>query len=188
MENVRAFIASSKKPQLKVLEQIGFEKTEIQGIYRSKDILLTPIQLISLNELSYAHYNLWIKLFSSKSKQKISVLKNLISLNLKKFSKELIIIFIKILNFWNDTGEITMKQIKQEVLYDTETLSDREIATFLSLFNPEDVFKQYKPEDVFKQYKPEDVFIQYRPEERLKGLDIKTIEAYLEKAKKNKQV
>jgi hypothetical protein len=118
----------------------------------------------------------------------ISVLKNLISLNLKKFSKELIIIFIKILNFWNDTGEITMKQIKQEVLYDTETLSDREIATFLSLFNPEDVFKQYKPEDVFKQYKPEDVFIQYRPEECLKGLDIKTIEAYLEKAKKNKQV
>ena len=107
----------------------------------------------------------------------ISVLKNLISLNLKKFSKELIIIFIKILNFWNDTGEITMKQIKQEVLYDTETLSDREIATFLSLFNPEDVFKQYKPEDVFRQY---------RPEERLKGLDIKTIETYLEKAKKQR--
>jgi hypothetical protein len=70
-----------------------------------------------------------------------------------------------------------MKQIKQEVLYDTETLSDREIATFLSLFNPEDVFKQYKPEDVFRQY---------RPEERLKGLDIKTIETYLEKAKKQR--
>jgi len=205
MENVRAFIASSKSPQDRVLEQINFEKSDIKGVYRSKDILLTPIQLISLNDLSDAHYNLWIKLFSSKNKQKFSVLKKLISLGLKKFGRDLLIIFIKILNFWNDTGEITMKQIKQKVLNDTATLNDKEIAFFLSLFkpedllrglNPEDVFKQYrpeerlrglKPEDVFKQYKPEDIFKQYKPEDRLKGLDLKTIETYLAKAKKQKK-
>jgi len=205
MENVRAFIASSKSPQDRVLEQINFEKSDIKGVYRSKDILLKPIQLISLNDLSEAHYNLWIKLFSSKATQKYSVLKKLISLGLKKFGRELLIIFIKILNFWNDTGELTMEQIRQKVLYDTGNLNDKEISTFLSLFKPEDVFRQYrpeerlrglKPEEVFKQYRPEDVLKQYRPEdrlrglkpeERLKGLDFKTIETYLAKAKKQKK-
>jgi len=40
-----------------------------------------------------------------------------------------------------------MKQIRQKVLDDTSRLNDKENATFLSLFKPDEVFKQYRPED-----------------------------------------
>ncbi|KPA10870.1 hypothetical protein MHK_008917 [Candidatus Magnetomorum sp. HK-1] len=196
VENVCAFIVSSKTPQQKVLEQIGFEPTDIKGVYRSKDILLKPIQLISLNDLSDAPYNLWIKLFSSKITQRLSVLKNILSLDIKRFSKGLIIIFIKILKFWSNIGGITMQRIKQEVLYDTSALSDDEIAFFISLFKPESVIKQFKPKDVVAQFKPEEMVTQFKPEDRLHGLkpedllkslDLDTIEAYLKKIKKTKK-
>ncbi|KPA16481.1 hypothetical protein MHK_003305 [Candidatus Magnetomorum sp. HK-1] len=92
MDNVCAFIVISKTPSQKVLDQIGFEPTDIKGVYRSKDILLKPIQLISPNDLSEAFYNLWIKLFSSKIKQRLSVLKKIMSLDIKKFSRAILLI------------------------------------------------------------------------------------------------
>ena len=87
VENVCAFIVSSKSPQKKMLNQIGFEQTDIKGIYRSRDCLLSDIQLISLNDLSDAPYNLWIKLFSSKINQRLSVLKRILAFDLKKLNK-----------------------------------------------------------------------------------------------------
>ncbi len=179
VDKVCAFIVSSKTPQKKVLKQIGFEQTDIKGVYCSKDCLLSHIQLISLNDLSDAPYNLWIKLFSSKINKRLSVLKNILSLDLKKMNSGLVSILVKILNFWNTIGEISMQKIKQDVLYESGGISDELAAWFLSLFKPEDVVKQFKPEDLFKQFKPEDVvkqfkpedlFKQFKPEERLSGL------------------
>ena len=172
-----------------------------------------PIQLISLNELSNAPYNLWIKLFSSKISQRFDVLNHIMSQNFNQFNKGLIIVFIKIIKFWNIIGETSMKRIQKKIVYDTEDLTDEDIAIFFTLFKikpemamrqfkpedvvtqykpedvfthfkPEDVVKQFKPEDVVTQYKPEDVFTHFKPEDRLKGLDPEIIEAYLKKIKK----
>ena len=165
-EKVCAFIVSSKTPQKKVLKQIGFEQTDIKGIYRSNDCLLSHIKLISLNDLSDAPYNLWIKLFSSKISQRLTVLKNILALDVKKLNRGLLSILVKILNFWNIIGEITMKKIQQDILYESGGIDDDLAAWFLSLFKPEDVFKQFKPED------------------RLNGLDLKIIEEYLQKQRK----
>ena len=65
-EKVCAFIVSSKTPQKRMLKQIGFEQTDIKGVYRSKDCLLSNIQLISLNDLSDAPYNFGLSFFQVK--------------------------------------------------------------------------------------------------------------------------
>ena len=71
-------------------KQIGFERTTIQGVYGSKYNLLSTLKIISLNELSDAPYNLWIKLFSSQKKQKLLVFKKVLALGLKKISYDLL--------------------------------------------------------------------------------------------------
>ena len=179
VDKIGAFIVSSKTPRKKVLDQIGFELTDIDGVYRSKDCLLSHIQLISLNDLSDAPYNLWIKLFSSKINQRLSVLKKIIAFGFEKFSNGLILILVKILNFWNVKGEISMESIKKDIFYESGGFNDELKAWFLSLFEPEDVFKQFKPEERLRGLRPEerlrglrpkDVFKQFKPEERLHGL------------------
>ncbi|ETR70248.1 MAG: hypothetical protein OMM_03379 [Candidatus Magnetoglobus multicellularis str. Araruama] len=184
-EKVCAFIVSSKTPQKRVLKQIGFEQADIKGVYRSKDCLLSNIQLISLNDLSDAPYNLWIKLFSSKIKQRLSVLKRILAFDLKKFNSGLVSILVKILNFWNMIGEISMQRIQKDILYESDGISDELAAWFLSMFKPEDRLRGLQLEDIFKQFKPEDVFKQFKPEDRLNGLDLKIIEDYLKTKKKN---
>ena len=168
-EKVCAFIVSSKTPQRRMLKQIGFEQTDIKGLYRSKDCLLSNIQLISLNDLSDAPYNLWIKLFSSKINQRLSVLKRILAFDLKKFNSDLVSILIKILKFWNMIGEISMQRIQKDILYETNGISDELAAWFLSLLKPEDRLRGLGPE------------------ERLNGLDLKIIEDYLKKQKKMKR-
>ncbi|KPA16214.1 hypothetical protein MHK_003577 [Candidatus Magnetomorum sp. HK-1] len=177
-ENVCAFIVSSKSPQKKMLNQIGFEQTDIKGIYRSRDCLLSNIQLISLNDLSDAPYNLWIKLFSSKINQRLSVLKRILAFDLKKLNKGLVSILVKILNFWNIIGEISMQRIQKDILYESGGISDEVAGWFLSLFKPEDRLRGLKPEDRLHGLKPED---------RLNGLDLKIIEDYLQKQRKMKR-
>jgi len=221
INNVCAFIVSSKTPQKKFLKRIGFESTDIKGVYlRPKDQLLSPIKIISLNDLSDESCNLLIKLFSSKKNQRFLALKNIFSLNYKQFSLGLKSILVKIIYFWKNKGEISMQQVKRDIVDEASELTEEEKAWFISLFKPEDrlrglkpeerlqglkpeerlrglkpeerlrglkpevVFNQFKPEDVFKQFKPEDVFKLFKPEDRLKGLDIETIEAFLETTKK----
>jgi hypothetical protein len=183
-EKVCAFIVSSKTPQKRVLKQIGFEQADIKGVYRSKVCLLSNIQLISLNDLSDASYNLWIKLFASKIKQRLSVLKRILAFDLKKFNSGLVSILVKILNFWNMIGEISMQRIQKDILYESDGISDELAAWFLSMFKPEDRLRGLQPEDRLRGLQPEDVFKQFKPEDRLNGLDLKIIEDYLKTKKK----
>ena len=85
VKNVCAFLVSSKKPQKAVLERLGFVPTDIEGVYQPKDNRLMPIQLISLNELSNAPYNLWIKLFASQYTERALVLSHIVRHNRIKF-------------------------------------------------------------------------------------------------------
>jgi len=111
---------------------------------------------------------LWIKLFSSKRKQKLSTLKKIISYGLKKISKELFFFLAKIINFWIETGEESMQTIQQDLTNELlGGLNEEVIKFFITSMNPEKVMKQFKPEDRLKGIKPED---------RLKGLNHKELQ------------
>jgi len=168
--------------------------TDIQGVYQPEDNRIMPIQLISLNELSNAPYNLWIKLFASKYTERALVLSHIVRHNRNKLKRGLGVVFLKIVKFWNILGETTMKRL-QKIVYGPEDLTDEDIATFFSLFNikPEMAINYFKPEKVvtylnpkerLRGLKPEERLHGLKPEDRLKGLDPETIEAYLKKIKK----
>ncbi|ETR74693.1 MAG: hypothetical protein OMM_00024 [Candidatus Magnetoglobus multicellularis str. Araruama] len=213
IQSVSVFVLSSKSPQKKLLDRIGYGPTEIKGVYASQEILAHPLKIISLNELTEEKYNLWIKLFSSKKKQRLSVLKKILSLGKKTLSRGLLIILMKIIKLWNAIGEITMQEINKDVFDDSLDVDEEMIALFLTMmgpkrvlkqfkpedifsqfkpedifrqFKPEDIFSQFKPEDVFRQFKPEDIFSQFKPEELLRRLDLNTIEDYLAKEKSSR--
>jgi hypothetical protein len=212
VENVSTFLVSSKKPQEAVLENLGLIPTDIQGVYQPEDNRVMPIQLISLNELSNAPYNLWIKLFASKYTERAFVLSQIVRHNRKKLKRGLGVVFLKIVKFWNILGETTMKRL-QKIVYGPEDLTDEDIATFFSLFNikpemainyfkpekvvtylnpeerlhglkPEERLRGLKPKERLRGLKPEERLHGLKPEDRLKGLDQETIEAYLKKIKK----
>jgi len=69
-----------------------------------------------------------------------------------------------------------MKRLKK-IVYGPEDLTDEDIATFFSLFN-------IQPEMAINYFKPEKMVTYLNPEDRLNGLDPETIEAYLNKIKK----
>jgi len=96
----------------------------------------------------------------------------------------LVSILVKILNFWNMIGEVSMQRIQKDILYESGVISDELAAWFLSLFKPEDRLRGLKPEDRLQGLKPEDRLQGLRPEDRLNGLDIKIIEDYLKKQRK----
>jgi hypothetical protein len=177
-DKVCAFIVSSKTPQQKVLDQIGFVKMNINGVYRSKDCLLSQIQLISLNELSNEPYNLWIKLFASKINQRVSVLKKILSLKFEMFNRDLFLVLFKILNEWTMIGEVSMQKINQDILSKPDLNDELKAWILSSFFKPEERLHGLKPEEVLSEYKPEDI---------LKGLDLKIIEDYVRKQRKMKR-
>ncbi|KPA18476.1 hypothetical protein MHK_001298 [Candidatus Magnetomorum sp. HK-1] len=211
IDDACTFLVSAKTPNNKTLSKLNFEKKQIKGVYEPKVDILKPLSLITLNDLSDKNYNLWIKLFSSKKKQKLSVLQKILSLDLKKISQELIVILFKIMNFWNKTGEVSMQTIKKEINSEFLNGIDEDLVNFfLSFTKPELVARQLKPEERLMGLKPEDVIPRFKPEDRLMGLkpedrlmglkpedrlmglkpedrlngiDIETIEKYLERKK-----
>jgi hypothetical protein len=54
----------------------------------------------------------------------------------------------------------------------------------MTQFEPKDVMTQFEPKDRLHGLKPKDVVTQFEPEDLLNGLDPETIEAYLNKIKK----
>jgi len=74
-QDLKSFIISSKQPQAKTLEKLGF--TELQaGIYHSDNCFIDAIPLISLNTLPDTKYNAWIRCLASKKQEQKKRLTN----------------------------------------------------------------------------------------------------------------
>ena len=184
IDDAHVFIVCSKTPEEKTLNKLGFEPTDIEGVYQSNDKIMQHLSLISLNDLSNAHYNLLIKLFSSKKKQKIAALKKILFFGIKQLSQGLIDVILKIIGFWNETGEYTMQNMKKDFTPELfGDVNEEVIDFFIYLFRPEKLIQRFKPEDRLKGLKPEDRFKGLKIEDRLNGLSIEEIEQFLQKKK-----
>lgn len=74
-EELECFLLSAKTPQAATLRKLGYKETEQQGVYRADHWLSQKITLISLNDLSDAKHNVWLKCFASKQAEKKPVSK-----------------------------------------------------------------------------------------------------------------
>ena len=162
------FIISSKTPSKNFLEAFGYIQTAHQGVYKSQLPLVRIDTLISLNELSKTSNNIMFKLFASKKREQ-----NAVSKKIKKMIKaktlptgldEYFYNFINIL-FRKGTKEMDWLKLspkeKQEMMTTIEDM----------------VLERVSTERRLKGIQPED---------RLKGLDIKIIETYLNSLKRER--
>jgi hypothetical protein len=170
-------------------------KTSLPGVYHSDwHSWLPPVTLLSLNELSDAPHNAWVKCFASKLKEKrkaFRVLRQLVST--WKLPGQLILFLNTLWKHWFPSlsggtmkSKLTAEDLSnvgphwKQLMLSTLTIEDMlayfppedllaqfKSKGFLAQFQPKDVVAQFQPADLLAQFKPKDVVAQFKPADLL---------------------
>jgi hypothetical protein len=209
---LKSFIISSKQPQDKTLERLGF--TEYQaGIYHSDNCFIADIPLISLNTLPNTERNAWIRCFASKKQERKKAFDYLDQVDLKKLSQALRWAIMGLRNIFFgrpkvDTENLLMEP--EEIMrvgkfwekswekgyldslspeerlqgLDAETvLSHFDSDTVLNHFDSDTVLSHFDSDTVLSHFDSDTVLSHFDSETILKHLTPEQIEAYLKKIK-----
>ncbi len=191
--DVQTFLLCAKQPLAGHLKEYGYMKTSLPGVYRSDwHSWLPPVLLLSLNELSDAPHNAFVKCFASKlraKRQAFEVLWNLRSHG--EWSKQLTWLLNLLWRDWFPSPEGgNMKDEALEPINFAElhpdwkrlylsSLPKLPLADVLAQFKPEDVLAQFQPKDLLAQFKSKSFLAQFKPE------DIEIYENYLTQLKQS---
>ena len=168
-DEVQTFLVSAKKPQQQTRKLYGYENQLYPGVFESQNRLERRIQLISLNELADEPHNAGFKVFAThlKEKQKaFKLLKQTRDISSLPRELESLLFGLLILGEQDMNIELTPKQVRK--------MGKMWGKTYLSCLSPEERFAGVNPTDAMNYFKPE---------QRLAGMPIEEIEAYLEQCK-----
>jgi hypothetical protein len=208
-DEVQTFVISAIQPQKANREQYGYHIRVQPGVYKSDQIMLNHITLISLNELPDELHNAWTTCLASKKRKRLKAFQilhaqgfQLISNDFKWFLSDL---WQRISTIGDDDmalKNLTVQEIEQfgkmwgDVLLPTIPVEQR-----LAGVNPSDVMNYFKPEQLLAGIPPEqrlvgvnptDVMNLFKQTNKLSPSDIlgqfspEEIEAYLKKLKQQK--
>jgi len=186
---VQTFLLCAKQPQSSHLTEYGYVKTSVPGVYCSQwSPWLPSVMLLSLNELSDAPHNTFVKCFASQLKEKRKAFKVLWQLlSTWEFPGQLVLFLDTLWKHWFPSAVGgTMKS--QVTASDFNNLSHHWKQLILSTLTIEDMLACFKPEDILAQFKPEDVLAQFKPEDVLAHIKPEEIEIYLAQLKKTSRV
>jgi hypothetical protein len=167
--DVQTFLLCAKQPLAGHLKEYGYVKTSLPGVYQSQWYSwLPPVMLLSLNELSDAPHNAWVKCFASRLKEKrkaFTVLQPLVTT--WKLPTRLIFFLDALRALWfpSLSGGIMKSKLMAEDLTDVGphwkqiVLQALTIEDMLGYFKPADVLTRFKPADLLAHIKPEDIEI-----------------------------
>ncbi len=181
-QDVHTFLLSSRQPNGRFLETFGYQESEWPGVYYSQNPMLARLPIISLNALSDAEHNAFVKCFASRKKEKQRAFDALQAERLLSYSPG---IYWFILNLWRhwfepQEGENDMNlQLSPEVF---EKMADMWGDRFLDIAPPEKMLARLTIKERLAGLEPEERLAGLEPEERLVGLtpeDLAKIEAYL---------
>lgn len=209
-DDFKCFLVSAKQPQASTLEKYDFYEVKA-GVYNSKNLLISPVTLISINELPNTKHNALIRCFASQKKHQKKAFEQLDLIKLHNFSEALywVIIGLRIMLFGREkmstnelhlTPEAVMRlgQLWEKSFLDCVPVEKRlegldaetvlqhvDAETLLKHLGTETVLQHVDTETLLKHLGAETVIQHYAPEERLQGLSVEQIEAYLQKIKKH---
>jgi hypothetical protein len=206
-KQVQSFLLSAIKPQNSTLKKLGYKKTKVPGIYRSRFQLVRHIILISLNELSNEPYNAFVKCFATHRQEKQKAFDSLEQSGLLNSStNELKWFILGLKGLWfTDKGddmnlEMTPEQVAElgklwgdaflSSLSVEELLEHYDRQKILSQFKPQEILTQFKPQDILTQFKPQDILTQFKPQEilaELKPQELDELQEYLKKREQKKE-
>ncbi len=193
--DVQTFLLCAKQPLADHLKEYGYVKTSLPGVYHSDwHSWLPPMILLSLNELSDAPQNAWVKCFASQLTEKRKAFKVLWRLLATWKLPEQLILFLNTLwKHWFSSppggtmdDELTLEDFDtlgqhwKQLILSTMTLQD-----FLTRFHAEDLFVLFRAKGWLAQIDPKEVVAQYKPEELLAQLRPEDIENYLTQLKQS---
>ncbi len=180
VQEIQTFIITSKQPNGRFLQKFGYQPTEWAGVYHSQNHMLESLPIISLNTLSSAEHNAFIKCFASRKREKQHSFGTLHDKNLQNWAPD---IYWLIFNLWRhwfnpEEGENDMNiQVSHK---NFEKMVDMWGDKFLDIMPPEDVLAHYTSKERVAGL---------ALKERLTGLtsdDLAEIEAYLLQQKQQK--
>jgi len=182
--DVQTVLLCAKQPQADHLIKYGYLKTSLPGVYQSDWPSWQPtVLLLSLNELSEAPHNAFVKCFASKLRAKRQAFKVLWDLmSTWGLSTPLTWLLNLLRRDWFASPEGgNMKDEALEPINFAELHPDwkRLYLSSLSQLPLADVLAQFKPADVLAQFKPADLLAQIKPE------DIEIYENYLTQLKQS---
>ena len=199
-DDIQTFVICSIQPQKANREQYGYKIRVQPGVYKSDNITLNHITLISLNELPDVLHNAWTTCLASKKRKRLKAFQILQSQGFKLISKTLKRFLIELWQRISTKGDDDMvlnnlssqeieefSQMWGDVYLSTIPLEERLVGV-----NPTDVMNYFKPEqrlaginptDVMNYFKPEQRLAGMKPEQRFAGMSTEEIEAYLEQRK-----
>ncbi len=187
--DVQTVLLCAKQPRISHLKKYGYVKTSLPGVYHSDwPSWLPPVILLSLNELSDATHNVWVKCFASQLKEKrkaFTILQPLVTT--WKLPRRLIFFLDALRAMWFPFlfGGIMKSKLIDEDLTDVGphwkqiVLQALTIEDMLAYFPPADVLAQFKSKGFLSQLKPKDLLAHVKPE------DIEIYENYLTQLKQS---
>ena len=197
-KEIHTFLLSSRQPNGRFLERYGYQTGKWAGVYYSQNPILSRLPLLSLNALSDAEHNAFVKCFASRKAEKQRAFTVLQAEKLSSYSPG---IYWFIFNLWRHwfkpkKGEDDMNiQLSQEDFRDMyEMWGDRLIdiiprEKILAHFTLEERLAGLEPEERLVGLEPEERLVGLEPEEWLVGLtpaDLEKIEAYLQQQKQQR--
>ncbi len=195
---VQPFLLSSRQPNGRFLETFGYQESKWAGVYYSQNPMLARLPILSLNALSDAEHNAFVKCFASRKSEKRRAFAVLQTEKLLSYSPG---IYWFILNLWRHwfkpkKGENDMNvQLSPK---DFQEMADMWGDRFLDIAPPEKMLSRLtleerlaglEPEERLAGLEPEERLAGLEPEERLAGLtpeDLAKIEAYLLQQKRQR--
>ncbi|MCP4347247.1 MAG: hypothetical protein GY795_17180 [Desulfobacterales bacterium] len=148
---LQAFLVSSKTPAESTLREFGYFSETQAGIRQSSHSPMKLVSLISLNDLPDEPHNAFVKLFATKSGQRLSAMRRFrkAGTELPEYMRSYIGKFLEILK--GDTGmgniefELTSEERKEMALFVKTELTMDEI---LENFTTEQILDRFTPEQI----------------------------------------
>jgi hypothetical protein len=174
-EQLHTVIISSKTPSKQFRMDFGYQESDRPGVLHSNNVMLDVLHILVLNDISDAPYNLFIKCFASRQKEKERSFNKLFESNWKQLSATLPQIFMGMRGIFASTQEekdiMEYELTPERVIEIGKSFED----AFLAYLPIEKRLKGLKPEDIFSIFKPEERIAGLKPEERIAGLKLEDI-------------
>ena len=184
VEQIDCFLLSAKTPQAATLNKLCYHQTQ-SGIYHSDNWLLNKITLLSLNDLPDTEHNAWLRCFASKRTEKQKAVRHI---HLEEYSDYrlhwLISGFINLFIRQQGLDPMNVEMTPEELIAFGKFIKEQGLEK--NLWSVEERLEGLNAEQRLQGLEPEIVLQNYDVEQRLKGLKLDEIEAYLQKLKAQK--
>jgi len=155
--DVQTFLLCAKQPLADHLKEYGYVKTSLPGVYQSQwHSWLPPVMLLSLNELSDAPHNAWVKCFASQLKEKrqaFEVLRQFSTTD--NFPDSLVLFLTTLWKHW--FPHLPCENMKENTLTPEEfkNLNQHWNQLMLATFTVDDMLPRFSPDEVLARFPPE---------------------------------